>query len=255
VIEDDRKEDSRAVRVCQHLGLVRAIAAQVRKQLSPSLDFEDLVGYGQQGLLEAVDRFDKRRGVAFSTFAYYRVRGAMYDGLRRMGHLPRAAYRRLRASERAHAYLEELSATEGAAQPGPRSLRDELGAMYRALAGATTVFVTALEDAGENGEPADEEAVPADETVAVGELCARVRRAVGVLPRRERRLIERHYFRGETLKDAGARIGLTKSGASRLHARVVDRLRGTLLETPPAATVQRPQRRRRRRPRARRRRG
>ena len=49
---------------------------------------------GCKGLLEAAQRYDDRHGVAFTTFAYYRVRGAMFDGLRSMGWLPRSEYAR-----------------------------------------------------------------------------------------------------------------------------------------------------------------
>ena len=70
------------------------------------IEFDDLVGFGMQGLLEAAQRFDDRHGVAFTTFAYYRVRGAMFDGLRSMGWLPRSEYARVRFEERANSYLQ-----------------------------------------------------------------------------------------------------------------------------------------------------
>ncbi len=69
----------------QHLSLVQAIARKVKKSLTTSIGVDDLVGYGSKGLVEAAERFDARQGVAFSTFAYYRIRGAMYDGMRVMG--------------------------------------------------------------------------------------------------------------------------------------------------------------------------
>ena len=83
----------------KHLSLVQAIARKVKKTLNASIDVDDLVGYGSKGLVEAAERFDPRHGVAFSTFAYYRIRGAMYDGLRSMGWYSRADYARYRAEE------------------------------------------------------------------------------------------------------------------------------------------------------------
>jgi len=88
-----------------HLALVQAIARKVKKTLSASIDFEDLVGYGSKGLVEAAERFDPTQGVTFSTFAYYRIRGAMFDGLRTMGWYSRSDYARYRAEERANELL------------------------------------------------------------------------------------------------------------------------------------------------------
>src|SRR5438270_7482312 len=89
----------------QHLPLVHAIAGKLRRTLRRPIDTEDLIAYGSKGLVEAAERFDARQGVAFATFAYYRIRGAMYDGLRTMGWYSRADYARYRAEERANEYL------------------------------------------------------------------------------------------------------------------------------------------------------
>src|SRR5437773_10688967 len=113
-----------------NLAYVRAIAAKVKEQLPREIEFDDLVAYGTQGLLEAADRFDGRHGASFTTFAYYRVRGAIFDGLRRMGWLPRAEYARTRFEERAAHYLENLAERDaGSAAWGdarPRNMEEDV---------------------------------------------------------------------------------------------------------------------------------
>src|SRR6185436_11792944 len=79
---------------------------------------DDLVGYGHKGLIEAADRFDSKQGVTFTTFAYYRIRGAMLDGLRTMGWYSRSDYARYRAEERANEYLQNTADREGAERAG-----------------------------------------------------------------------------------------------------------------------------------------
>src|SRR6185295_10206040 len=98
----------------QHLSLVQAIAAKLKRTLGRTIEFDDLVAYGTKGLLEAADRFDPTQGATFTTFAYYRVRGAMLDGLRTMGWYSRADYARYRAEERANEYLQNHSEREEA---------------------------------------------------------------------------------------------------------------------------------------------
>ena len=75
----------------EHLGYVRALAIQLKKEIAAkALDLEELVAYGSRGLVEAAERFDPDRGVAFSTFAYYRIRETIFDELRQTGWLSRS---------------------------------------------------------------------------------------------------------------------------------------------------------------------
>lgn len=68
-----------------YIGLVHFIARQQIKGKPKTVSYEDLVGYGMVGLCEATKRFDGKRGLKFTTFATWRIRGAMLDGLRVMG--------------------------------------------------------------------------------------------------------------------------------------------------------------------------
>src|SRR5580692_1510632 len=70
--------------ITQYTPYVRSIAGKIKKTLAKEIEFEDLVEYGMIGLLEAAERYDAAMGANFMTFAYYRIRGAIYDGLRGM---------------------------------------------------------------------------------------------------------------------------------------------------------------------------
>jgi RNA polymerase sigma factor for flagellar operon FliA len=217
----------------QHLSLVQAIARKVKKTLNTSIDLDDLVGYGSKGLVEAAERFDARHGVAFSTFAYYRIRGAMYDGMRTMGWYSRGDYARYRAEERANEYLQSHADREGAARadgapaPGPAEAEATLASMAAILSSVATVHITSLEAAA---HIADETLPAADAQIELGEMSERVRAAVTRLPDKERKLMELYYFGGKNLEEAGSEMGLSKSWACRLHARAVDLLRAAMAD-------------------------
>ena len=55
--------------VFTHQGLVRAIARGIHRSLPPFMELDDLISYGQLGLMQAAHDFDPDRGVQFSTFA------------------------------------------------------------------------------------------------------------------------------------------------------------------------------------------
>jgi RNA polymerase sigma factor for flagellar operon FliA len=219
----------------KHLSLVQAIARKVKKTLNASIELDDLVGYGSKGLVEAAERFDARHGVAFTTFAYYRIRGAIYDGLRAMGWYSRADYARYRAEERANEYLRNRADREGAGQAesgkagaagGPTpSEAATLAEVHEILSSVATVHITSLEAAS---SVPDESLPAADVAVDNHRLSQRVRQAVAGLPEKERRLMELYYFADKNLEEAGAALGLSKSWACRLHARAVDLLRDAM---------------------------
>ena len=80
------------------------------RKLPPDLEKKDIQGWAELGLVEAANSFDPTRGVQFKTFAYYRIRGAIYDGLRKMGWYPKGQYRQMRFEMAANEYLKDVSA-------------------------------------------------------------------------------------------------------------------------------------------------
>ena len=79
-----------------NLSLVHHVARQLERKLSNELDHDELVSAGTLGLMAAMQSFDPDRGLAFSTFAVPRIRGAILDELRRQDHVPRSVRRKTR---------------------------------------------------------------------------------------------------------------------------------------------------------------
>lgn len=71
----------------QYARLIGSIAAKVQRQTKTHLDWKELISYGWVGLLEAHARFDASQGFLFTTYAHYRIAGAIRDGIREMGFL------------------------------------------------------------------------------------------------------------------------------------------------------------------------
>lgn len=210
----------------QHLHVVHGVAGKLKRSFARTLDYDDLVAYGYKGLVEAAERFDAREGVTFATFAYYRIRGAMFDGMRTMGWYSRADYARYKAEERTNEYLRMQDERGAAASPDgpPPSTADTLREVSDALGTVATIHIASLDAVT---ELADDTAT-ADEQLAQGERSDRLRRAVAALPDKERRLMELYYFGDLNLEEAGAAMGLSKSWACRLHARAISLLRTSL---------------------------
>jgi RNA polymerase sigma factor for flagellar operon FliA len=209
------------------LELVEIVARQVGRAIGTGIELGDLLSFGREGLLEAARRYDPERGVPFRAYANFRVRGAMIDGVRVMGRLPRRAHDRLRgleaASRTSEGALEDLQAPQppgsGALQ-ADQMLSDHLAAMATAMA----VGLVAGPGRGEDGELVGIAVEDPETQTAAAELRGLLRSAIGELPEQESELVRRHYLEGERFDHVAKDLGLSKSWASRLHTRAIGRL-------------------------------
>ncbi len=212
--------------VREHEGLVRSQAVKLRAQLELKSDLEDLVAYGMQGLLEAQQRFEPERGVRFVHFAYYRIRGAILDGVRQMAYLPRRAHVLRRAAETLDRAAEEQAIARARTPEARSSAADTLAAVDDILAKTCAAYVIGA--VGQD-EERDQPTTPEEETLSA-EARVRVRHALDVLEERERALVEGYYLDGRTLDEIGQELGITKSWASRICSRALVKMRGVLEE-------------------------
>ncbi|MEX0712152.1 MAG: sigma-70 family RNA polymerase sigma factor [Pirellulales bacterium] len=207
---------------CQ--GLVRSLARKLHRGLPESVELDDLVGYGQLGLAEAARDFDPGRGGKFSTYAYYRIRGAMYDGLSKMSWFSRSRYQRLRYEQHANELLAMEPEGVGPGEPG--RLEDEVQWLKRMASGLAVVYLAtqSMDEECESRELVDESAVSPAAASIERETHQILHDLIDGLPVEARTLIRATYFEGVTLQEAGRRLGVSKAWASRLHAKTLDRL-------------------------------
>jgi RNA polymerase sigma factor for flagellar operon FliA len=204
-----------------HRELVERIVRGLMRELDLSCDPDDLRAWGFQGLLEAKQRFDAGRGVRFSAFAHYRIRGAILDGVRSQGFLRRRAYARLKAFEATDALAEDLGAQAGTASSA--SVASRAKDLDSALGKITAAFLISAVGQGEERAPEGP-----DRAMETAQEKSSVQAGLKELPERERNLLEAVYFEGVTIEEAGARMGLSKSWASRMHAKALERMRKQL---------------------------
>ena len=207
-------------------GLVRSLAIEVLRKFPSQIELDDLVAYGQLGLAEAARDFDPARGNQFSTYAYYRIRGAIYDGLAKMNWSDPGARRRARFQNLAG----EVLALEGQDSPADSpSAAGEAAWLERVTKRISVAYIAVGATDGVDGQALhDETAVAPSSSVFRSELIDRLNGLISELPEDERQIVLATYFEGKTLQEAALRLGISKSWASRLHARSLDRLATSL---------------------------
>ncbi len=204
--------------------LVHSLATRIFRNIPFRADLDDLIAYGEVGLAEAANKFDPEQGTQFTSFAYYRIQGAIYDGLSKMSWTNRAAYRRARFHQMAGEVLEQDAGSK-------ESFKDESlesGAQwFRNISEklAVVYFASQVENVDEVFE---DPAESAPSRIARNEVNDRLVKLVDELPNQARILIRTIYFDGHTLNEAALRMGISKSWASRIHAKILEQLARSL---------------------------
>lgn len=182
----------------------------------------ELESWAREGLMEASRRYDPDRGVPFHGFAHYRIRGAIIDGVRRNGAVPRRTYQRLKALAATHSYSTGLLADVFVSLPADTSAAEHERRLQERLADMATSM--ALSMAAPLLGTAATPVPPPDEVVGQAQLLEMVERELDTLTDVEATLLRRHYLAEEGLETIAVDLGLSKSWASRVLARAVGKL-------------------------------
>lgn len=226
--------------VCEHIEFTKKIASQFyAKRTFLGFERDDFEGAAMLGLCDAARRFDKNKGMLFRTFVYFRIRGAMYDLLRAGSGIQRRQYNRLIQNtitiddedERAKREpVDKGPSTHAVASgnlpyPFARSV-NELAGLLNVIDQIGLQLHISCEGEAELSYAQDQN----PETLTVLKHSKRyLKSLVAQLPESQRVVIERHYYREETLKEIAIATGKkSKSWLSRTHRTALESLRGMI---------------------------
>ena len=92
--------------IVEYSYIVKFVAGRLSVYFGQNVEYDDLIGYGILGLIDAIDKFDVTKGVKFETYASLRIRGAIIDSIRNLDWVPRSLRQKSKAIERAYWELE-----------------------------------------------------------------------------------------------------------------------------------------------------
>ena len=232
-ISDDATRDAM---LRQHLGLVYHVAQQLARARANDVELDDLVSAGTLGLIDAFEHFDTSRGLAFSTFAAPRIRGAMLDELRRLDRVPRSVRRKTRQIDGASMALAGLLGRE----PGHAELADGLGidlaTLWRWQTERESTHVVSIDGAPGNADGgrsagewlAGETGEEIDDSITLGQEAALLRDALLGIPEQERTVLSLYYFEELKLNDIARILEVSESRVSQIRSKAIQRLRRRL---------------------------
>lgn len=227
-------ESARQALITEHLGLVHFVARQFARSVTVELELDELVDAGTLGLMAALDSFDVSRGLAFSTFATPRIRGAIIDELRRQDHVPRSVRRKARDINAAREAIARATGGVPSDKEIAATLGVDLPTLWRWQADLEGAIHTPLERTPAPGTDRDHDSpdiTHADESQDIEEHVNAemevelLRDAILKLKDQERTVLSLYYFESLRLHEIGTILGLTESRVSQIRSKALASLR------------------------------
>jgi RNA polymerase sigma factor for flagellar operon FliA len=230
----NRDADTREKLILEYAHLIKYIAGRLNIYFASNVDYDDLVGFGVFGLIDAIDKFDINKGVKFETYASLRIRGAIIDSIRELDWIPRSLRQKSKELEKAYTELENELGHSASDREIAERLGVSLDEFYKLLNETNLSSIASLEEFLEQNYEIGVEASDTNNSdspekhLEAEEIKEILGEAIDKLPEKERNVITLYYFEELTLKEISAIMKVSESRISQLHTKSILRLRGKL---------------------------
>jgi RNA polymerase sigma factor for flagellar operon FliA len=233
-LEDKSNKAVRDKLIVQYIYLARYVVGRIKVNLPPTFSFEDIVSFGIEGLIDAIEKYHPSKGAKFESYALMRIRGAIIDKIRSSDWLPRTLRRKIKEVKIA---TERLKQQIGRA-PTTREIADVMGMSEEKVVEIMSgdVSVNSIYDKKGVGEDSveiidtieDENSSRPEDEIERVDAKKELEQALKKLPERERTLLVFYYHENMTLKEIGEAINVSESRVCQLHAQAIMKLRNIL---------------------------
>ena len=220
--------------IVQYIYLARYVVGRIKVNLPPSFSFEDIVSFGIEGLIDAIEKYHPSKGAKFESYALMRIRGSIIDRIRSSDWLPRTLRRKIKeikiATERLKQQIGRAPTTKEIASVMGMSEEKILEIM------SSDVSINSIYDKKGTGEDSveiidtieDEHSSRPEDEIEKVDAKKELEMALKKLPERERTLLVFYYHENMTLKEIGEAINVSESRVCQLHAQAIMKLRNIL---------------------------
>ncbi|MDD9147040.1 MULTISPECIES: FliA/WhiG family RNA polymerase sigma factor [unclassified Sporolactobacillus] len=215
-----------------YMPLVHYHVQRISAGLPRNIDRGELQSYGLLGLYDALEKFDKERDLKFDTYASFRIRGAILDGLRREDWMPRSIREKSKKIERAAEKIEQEKLGSASMEEVAESCGMKVDEVSQVLSEGLLSNLLSLDDSSPTGKNdyssaaiEDFRTVLPDTHLIDQENRRALAREIDKLGDNERLVITLFYYEELTLTEIGRVLGLSTSRISQIHSKALFKLR------------------------------
>ena len=217
--------------ILEYSGLVKIVAGRLGMYLGYTVEYDDLVGYGIFGLIDAIDKFELTKGVKFETYASLRIRGSILDQIRKMDWIPRTLRQKQKKLEQAVHDLEAeygRAATSDELSQKLEISKEELEGLVNQTQIASLVSLDEYLEQGSDIAPEGSNKScfeNPEQMIDRQELKRTLAEAIDCLNDKEKKVIAFYYYEELTLKEISRILEVSESRVSQLHTKALKKMR------------------------------
>lgn len=228
-----RTPDLREKIILEYVNLVKLVAGKLSVYLGYHVEYDDLVGYGTFGLIDAIDKFDFAKGVKFETYASLRIRGAILDQIRKMDWIPRTLRQKQRQLDAAYAKIESETGRMATDEEIAQVLNITTEELDNLQSQTKVSNLVSLDECIEQGDvrvenATSEEFRQPDRIVERNEIRETLIETLKMLTDKEKTVITLYYYEDLTLKEISRVLDVSESRVSQLHTKALQKMRTKL---------------------------
>ncbi|MBM7579882.1 FliA/WhiG family RNA polymerase sigma factor [Jeotgalibacillus terrae] len=221
--------------VQRYMPLVQYHVQRISAGLPKNVSRDDIKSLGLMGLLDALQKFDPARDLKFDTYASFRIRGAIIDGLRKEDWMPRSAREKAKKVDAKIEELEQQSLRHVEAQEVAAALDMPVEEVYQITQEHLFANVLSMDDqSGDQDDEAtaftlkDQNTVLPEEQLVKNELLQDLAGVISQLNEKEQTVLSLFYTEELTLTEIGEVMNLSTSRISQIHSKCLFKLRKLL---------------------------
>ncbi|MDR0963590.1 MAG: FliA/WhiG family RNA polymerase sigma factor [Clostridium sp.] len=231
-----KKPDLREKIILEFAPLVKVVAGRMSMYLGYNVEYDDLVGYGIFGLIDAIDKFDYLKEVKFETYASLRIRGAILDQIRKMDWIPRTIRQKQKKIDAVIKDIEQNtghSATDEEIAQGLGLSDSEYDNWLSEMKVTGLVSLNEFIDQGSDISQDTHLQITArfetpEERIEKEELSQKLQEALSLLTEKEQKVISLYYYNDLTLKEISHVLEVSESRISQLHTKAIFKMKKSL---------------------------
>lgn len=222
--------------VKKYIPLVKYIASRVILGKQKYIEYEDLVSYGMIGLMDAINKYDEKKGMKFSTYASIRIKGAMIDEIRKISPISKGAMDKLNMYNHAIESLQKKLLREPTLEEIVKELNmtiEEVSYIesyinYISIVSLEDVIFSEDEEVSLKGYIEDKNSPSPDKLLEEKESIEVLGKAIESLNEKDSTVLSLYYYERLTLKEIGKVLGVSESRVCQLHSRAIVNLRAAM---------------------------
>jgi RNA polymerase sigma factor for flagellar operon FliA len=226
-------DDHKSILVKKNLPMVEKVVERMVPQVPSFMARDDIMSAALVGLINAAERFDESKGVLFRTFAEHRIRGAIFDEVRKLDWFSRSLREKHTRLSQTITNLEKRHGRYPGEEEVAAAMHLDIDEYHKLLRQVCHLGCVSLHETLDNSATgrsflenlADKNGTDPMTKIEAGELTQKIAGHLEKLTEKERLVISLYYYEELNQKEIAEVLEVSEGRISQLHSQALIKLK------------------------------